>query len=226
MAIVGAGGLGCPAAMYLAASGVGQLIVFDDDTIEASNLQRQIAYTSSDIGTSKAETLCRRLSALNPHVRTEARFERFSRTSAMPDRLVLVLDCSDNFATRAQVNRFCVQHRRPLVSGAAIRSEGQLCVFDSRVGGSGCYYCLYGDLADTAEGANCAESGVLSPLVGVIGALQAVEAVKVLLGRHQESLGKLLLYDAFGSLFRALRFRQDPACPVCGDIPEDPNPEP
>lgn len=136
-------------------------------------------------------------------------------TEAVLEGIDLMLDCTDNFATRSIVNQFCFSHRVPLVSGAAIRSEGQLCVFDSRVEHSPCYRCLYGDLHDSGDTANCAESGVLSPLVGVIGALQAVEAVKVLLDQHHDSLGKLLLYDASGALFRTVRFKQDPACPVC-----------
>tara|TARA_R100000306_G_scaffold62478_1_gene70792 strand:- start:28113 stop:28886 length:774 start_codon:yes stop_codon:yes gene_type:complete len=215
VAVVGAGGLGCPAAMYLAASGVGTMIIFDDDVIESSNLQRQIAFTTADIGQSKTETLCRRLEELNPHVSAKPVRKRFEGKEAVLEGIDLVLDCSDNFATRSGVNRFCVDNRVPLVSGAAIRSEGQLCVFDSRAAGSACYHCLYGDMDEATGAANCAESGVLSPLVGVIGALQAVEAVKVLLNQHQQSLGKLLLYDANGALFRMLRFRQDPACTVC-----------
>ncbi|GAA3976107.1 molybdopterin-synthase adenylyltransferase MoeB [Allohahella marinimesophila] len=219
VAIVGAGGLGCPAAMYLAASGVGSLTIFDDDSVEASNLQRQIGFTSVDIGQAKAEALCARLSALNPHIRVQSVVSRFTEATGAPEDFDLVLDCSDNFATRAGVNKFCVSRRVPLVSGAAIRNEGQLCVFDSRVEGSACYHCLYGDLDESGGAANCAESGVLSPLVGVIGALQAVEATKVLFGRHQDSLGKLLLYDATGVLFRTLRFSQDPECAVCGNTP-------
>lgn len=217
--IIGAGGLGCPAAMYLAASGVGSIVIHDHDVIEDSNLQRQIAFTTADIGRNKAEVLAERLRMLNPLISVTAKATFIGVDSVLPG-VQVILDCSDNFGTRATVNRACCEAGLPLVSGAAIRSEGQVCVFDSTVAGSPCYHCLFGDLDATndesAEAATCAESGVLSPLVGVIGSLQATETIKVILGRHADSLGKLLIYDATGLGFRQLRFAADPACPVCG----------
>jgi adenylyltransferase/sulfurtransferase len=203
--------------MYLAASGIGSILIHDHDVIEDSNLQRQIAFTTADIGRNKAEVLAERLRMLNPLISVTAR-ATFSGVDSIQPGVKVILDCSDNFGTRATVNRASCEAGLPLVSGAAIRSEGQVCVFDPTVSGSPCYHCLFGDLTagESAEPASCAESGVLSPLVGVIGSLQATETIKVVLGRHADSLGKLLIYDATGLGFRQLRFTADPACPVCG----------
>ena len=214
--IVGAGGLGCPAAMYLASAGVGQMTLVDDDAVELSNLQRQIGHASADIGKPKVTSLAESLHALNPAVQVETLPQRLQADAmqALVEKADVVLDCSDNFATRFALNAACVKARKPLVSGAAVRAEGQLAVFDVRQPQSPCYRCLYSDDgSDTA--ANCAENGVLAPLVGVVGSLQAVEAIKVLSGFGDSSVGKLLVMDIKHNHWRQLTLKKDPACPVC-----------
>ncbi|WP_287029579.1 molybdopterin-synthase adenylyltransferase MoeB [Pseudomonas sp. UBA6310] len=214
--IVGLGGLGSPVALYLAAAGVGELHLADFDTVDLTNLQRQIAHDSVSIGRTKVDSAMARLHALNPEVRLLAH-----RTALDADCLAdavaavdLVLDCSDNFGTREAVNAACVATSRPLVSGAAIRLEGQLSVFDPRQADSPCYHCLYGHGSEAEL--TCSEAGVVGPLVGVVGSLQALEALKLLAGFGEPLVGRLLLIDAFGSRFRELRVRRDPECPVCG----------
>ncbi|WP_434630925.1 HesA/MoeB/ThiF family protein [Chromobacterium sp. CV08] len=214
--IVGAGGLGSPVALYLAGAGVGRITVVDDDTVELSNLQRQIAHDSASLGRGKAESAAARMRALNPSITVRPLSERLSG-----DRLVdevaahdLVLDCSDNFATRHAVNRACVAARVPLVSGAAVRFSGQLAVFDSRDAASPCYHCLFPEDGEADDGP-CATFGVLSPLVGAIGSLQAVEAVKLLAGIRPVP-GRLTLYDALGGSFKQIGVPRDPGCAVCG----------
>ncbi|WP_404368698.1 HesA/MoeB/ThiF family protein [Marinobacter sp.] len=214
--IVGAGGLGCPAALYLGAAGVGHLAIADDDDIEVANLQRQIAFEDGQIGSSKAEVLAARVKEINPLITVEAVDRRL-----MGDELVrkvasvdLVLDCTDNFTARFAINRACVAARVPLVSGAAIRGEGQLAVFDSGVAGAPCYQCLYADQGN--EELSCSQAGVIGPLVGMIGAAQAMEAIKVLAGVGQALTGRLLLLDAWRMEWREMRLAQDPGCPVCG----------
>ncbi|AUH53702.1 molybdopterin-synthase adenylyltransferase MoeB [Chromobacterium sp. ATCC 53434] len=214
--IVGAGGLGSPVALYLAGAGVGHITIVDDDTVELSNLQRQIAHDNASLGRGKAESAAARMRALNPSVTVAPLAERLSG-----DRLIeevaahdLVLDCSDNFATRHAVNRACVAARVPLVSGAAVRFAGQLAVFDSGDAASPCYHCLFPEDGEADDGP-CATFGVLSPLVGAIGSLQAVEAVKLLAG-IRPALGRLTLYDALGGGFKQIGVPRDPGCPVCG----------
>lgn len=216
--IVGAGGLGSPAALYLASAGVGRITIVDDDAVELSNLQRQIAHDTASLGRGKAESAAERMRALNPSIEVRPLAERLSG-----DRLIeevaahdVVLDCSDNFATRHAVNRACVAARVPLVSGAAVRFSGQLAVFDSRDAASPCYHCLFPDEGEASDGP-CATFGVLSPLVGVIGSLQAVEAVKLLAG-VPPALGKLTLYDALSGSFKQIRVPRDPGCAVCGGV--------
>lgn len=214
--IVGLGGLGSPVALYLAAAGVGELHLADFDEVDVSNLQRQVLHDSDALGTGKAESARRRLCALNPHVRLVVHDERLeaeslARAVAAVD---LVLDCTDNFATREAINHACVHVRRPLVSGAAIRLEGQVCVFDPRDAESPCYHCLYGDGGE--DELTCSEAGVLGPLVGLVGSLQALEALKLLAGFGEPLRGRLLRIDALGSRFRELRVRRDPSCSVCG----------
>ncbi|AVG18611.1 molybdopterin-synthase adenylyltransferase MoeB [Chromobacterium vaccinii] len=216
--IVGAGGLGSPAALYLASAGVGRITIVDDDAVELSNLQRQIAHDTASLGRGKAESAAERMRALNPSIEVWPLAERLSG-----DRLIeevaahdVVLDCSDNFATRHAVNRACVAARVPLVSGAAVRFSGQLAVFDSRDAASPCYHCLFPDEGEASDGP-CATFGVLSPLVGVIGSLQAVEAVKLLAG-VPPALGKLTLYDALSCGFKQIRVPRDPGCAVCGCV--------
>ncbi len=215
--IVGLGGLGCPVAMYLAAAGVGRLILVDNDNVDLGNLQRQIAHVTAGVGRNKAESARDTLHALNPGVVTDLYKQRLEGEEL--DRVVAscdaVVDCTDNFTTRFALNRACVKHRVPLVSGAAIRMEGQLSVFDSRRPESPCYHCLYeeGDDLD----ASCANNGVMAPLVGVIGSLQALECIKVLAGTGTPLCGRLLLFDATGLQFREMQLRKNPECPVCKD---------
>ena len=214
--IVGLGGLGSPVALYLAASGVGRLVLADDDLVELSNLQRQIAHGSGDIGRAKVASARDACLALNPVLDIsliDRRLERDSLLQAVAD-VDLVVDCSDNFTTRFALNEACVEAAVPLVSGAAIRSEGQLSVFDSRRSDSPCYRCLYSPDAGE-EQLNCSEAGVLAPIVGVIGSLQAVETVKLLSGFGEPLTGRLLLFDGATMDIRTLKLAKDPACPVC-----------
>ena len=217
--IVGLGGLGSPAALYLAAAGVGELHLADFDTVDLSNLQRQVIHDQTQLGVGKVDSALKRLAALNPQISLVAH-----RTALDEDTLVatvaavdVVLDCSDNFATRTAVNAACVVAGKPLVSGAAIRLQGQLAVFDTRRSDSPCYHCLFGH-GDDSE-LTCSEAGVVGPLVGMIGCLQALETLKLLAGFGEPMIGRLLLVDALDSRFRELRIRRDPACSVCGARP-------
>ncbi|SFI58619.1 adenylyltransferase and sulfurtransferase [Pseudomonas argentinensis] len=215
--IVGLGGLGSPAALYLGAAGVGELHLADFDSVDLSNLQRQIAHDSASIGQSKVDSALARLAALNPEIVLRAHRQTLDADSlaAAVAAVDLVLDCSDNFSTREAVNAACVAARRPLVSGAAIRLEGQLSVFDPRRADSPCYHCLYGHGSEAEL--TCSEAGVAGPLVGLVGSLQALEALKLLAGFGEPLVGRLLLIDAFGSRFRELRVKRDPGCTVCGN---------
>lgn len=213
--IVGLGGLGAPVALYLAAAGVGSLVLADHDQVDLTNLQRQIIHQTGDIGRPKVESAAEHLQALNPQVHIR-RIQQALADTALADAVAdvdLVLDCSDNFGTRQAVNAACVALSKPLVSGAAIRLEGQLSVFDSRQPESPCYQCLYGSGADDAL--SCSEAGVIGPLVGLVGSLQALEALKLLVGFGDPLVGRLLLIDALGSRFREMRIRRDPACACC-----------
>ena len=212
--IVGLGGLGSPAAMYLAAAGIGRLVLADFDAVDLSNLQRQIIHTTDRIGRPKADSARETLAALNPDVILDT--VKHSLTDETLPELVagvdLVLDASDNFATRFAVNAACFAARRPLVSGAAIRMEGQVAVYSGQPGGP-CYQCLYprdGGLDET-----CSANGVLAPLVGIIGSIQATEAIKVIAGIGEPLFGRLLLLDAAAMQWRSLRLPADPACPIC-----------
>ncbi len=214
--VVGLGGLGSPVALYLAAAGVGELHLADFDTVDLSNLQRQILHDTPSIGLSKVDSALARLAALNPQVRLQAHRKVLDADSlaAALTAVDLVLDCSDNFATREAVNAACVAAGKPLVSGAAIRLEGQLSVFDPRRVDSPCYHCLYGHGSEAEL--SCSEAGVAGPLVGLVGSLQALEALKLLAGFGEPLIGRLLLIDALGTRFRELRVRRDPGCSVCG----------
>lgn len=214
--IVGLGGLGSPVALYLAAAGVGELHLADFDEVDLSNLQRQVLHASANLGEAKVDSALDRLAALNPLVRLQAHRRALDEDSLAEAvaAVDLVLDCSDNFATREAVNAACFAQGKPLVSGAAIRLEGQLAVFDPRQSHSPCYHCLYGEGGE--EGLTCSEAGVAGPLVGLVGCLQALEALKLLAGFGEPLVGRLLLVDGFGSRFRELRVKRDPACPVCG----------
>lgn len=213
--IVGAGGLGCPAALYLGAAGVGRLVIADADVVDLTNLQRQIGHYTSAIGRNKADSLRDSISVINPGIEIVALPERLQdeRLQSAVAGVDVVLDCSDNFATRHAVNRACLAMRKPLVSGAALGFSGQLAVFDSRRPDSPCYHCLFPETAE--EGLRCSEAGVLSPLVGVIGAMQAVEAIKLLTGSGRPAAGRLTLYDALAGEFREVRVPRDAACLAC-----------
>lgn len=214
--VVGAGGLGSPAAFYLASAGVGQIILADHDTIELSNLQRQILHTDARVGMLKAESGRQTMLALNPEISVETRTSKLDLDALRAEIATVdaVLDCTDNFATRHAVNRACVEHRKPLISGAAIRFEGQISVFDPRDDQAPCYHCLFPE-ADDVEALSCATTGVFSPLVGIIGSMQAAEAIKVIAGVGKTLKGRLLMLDAFDMQWHSVRVKRDPACPVC-----------
>jgi molybdopterin/thiamine biosynthesis adenylyltransferase len=214
--VVGAGGLGCPAALYLAASGVGRLTLADPDKVDLTNLQRQILYRTDSVGAPKVEAARAALHALNPEVevvplRKKLQEEDLRNLVAGAD---VILDCSDNFATRHALNRACVAAKKPLVSGAAIRFDAQVAVFDLRKPDAPCYACLYPEDGE-AEEVQCSQLGVFAPLTGVVGALQAMEAAKLLAGAGEPLSGRLLLLDAKQSDWRTVRVRRDPACTVC-----------
>ena len=215
--IVGAGGLGCPVALYLGAAGVGKLWLADGDTVDITNLQRQIGHATAAIGKNKADSLARSVLAVNPEIEVLPIHEALSG-SALHEAVAavdLVVDASDNFATRHAVNRACVQFGKPLVSGAAIGFSGQLAVFDTRRADSPCYHCLFPDQASEPE-MRCAEAGVFAPLVGVIGAMQAMEALKYLAQVGELLVGRLLLWDGLQAETRVLKVPRDPVCSVCG----------
>ncbi|MEX5573154.1 molybdopterin-synthase adenylyltransferase MoeB [Pseudomonas lijiangensis] len=214
--IVGLGGLGSPVALYLAAAGVGELHLADFDSVDLTNLQRQVIHDSHSIGQAKVDSAMARLTAINPEVTLVAHRAALDADSlsAAVQGVDLVLDCSDNFSTREAVNAACVAAGKPLVSGAAIRLEGQLSVFDPRRAESPCYHCLYGHGSEAEL--TCSEAGVIGPLVGLVGSLQALEALKLLAGFGEPLVGRLLLIDALSTRFRELKVKRDPACGVCG----------
>ena len=215
--IVGAGGLGSPAALYLASAGVGKITLVDDDTVDFTNLQRQILHTQARVGMAKAESGHLALSAINPDIEIIPLQQRLSGEAL--DALVasadIVLDCTDNFATRHAINRACVHHRKPLVSGAAIRFDGQISVYDLRRDDSPCYHCLFPEGEDVEE-VRCAVMGVFAPLTGIIGTMQAAEALKLAASIGETLTGRLLLLDALTMEWRTVRFRKDNDCAVCG----------
>lgn len=215
--IVGLGGLGSPVALYLAAAGVGELWLVDHDNVDLSNLQRQIAHGEADIGRPKVASASDAIRALNPHTRVNTINEKLQ--GALLDDTVhavdLVVDCSDNFSTRFALNAACWKNKKPLVSGAAIRSEGQLLVVDPRVENSPCYRCLYDD-AINDEQLSCAQNGVLAPIVGIIGTLQALEAIKVIAQYGEPAVGRLQIFDGKALELRSLKLKRADDCPVCG----------
>ena len=216
--VIGAGGLGSPAAMYLAASGVGQLTLVDDDTVDLTNLQRQIAHTTQRVGQPKAASACSTLADINPEIAIIALQERVddARLAELVASSTVVLDCTDNFATRHAVNRACVAHKVPLVSGAVIRFDGQVSVFDPRTGSQPCYSCLFPQDQQFTDEA-CSTMGVFAPLVGVVGSMQAAEALKLIMGIGESLAGRLLLLDGLHMEWNGMRVARDPGCPVCGD---------
>lgn len=215
--IVGAGGLGSPVALYLASAGIGKITLVDDDTVDFTNLQRQILHVQSRVGLGKAESGRQALAAINPTVDVVPLQKRLA--GAELDALVatadIVLDCTDNFSTRHAINRACVHHKKPLVSGAAIRFDGQISVYDLRQETAPCYHCLFPEAEDVEE-VRCAVMGVLAPLTGIIGSMQATEALKLAAGIGQSLSGRLLLLDALDMEWRSVKFRKDPDCAVCG----------
>jgi len=213
--VIGVGGLGSPVAQYLAAAGVGCITLVDDDAVELSNLQRQVIHTEQRIGENKAVSAKRAIQALNNTVKVNAVTHRLNAAQLADavNAADAVVDCSDNFATRTLINKACLQARVPLISGAAIRFEGQLSVFDFRQSGSACYACIYQVEHDDAL--NCAQSGVLAPVVGVVGTHQALETIKVLCGIPSQLTQKLGLFDGLAGTWRYLNLKPDPRCSVC-----------
>ena len=214
--LIGAGGLGSPAALYLASAGVGTLTICDGDTVDLTNLQRQIVHREDSVGTNKVDSARATLHAINPRVTIHAVAERVAgaRLEALVAAADVVLDGSDNFATRHAVNRACVTARKPLVSGAGVRFDGQLAVFNLRAPDSPCYACLFPEAGENEE-MRCAVMGVFAPLVGIIGAMQAAESLKILAGIGEPLSGRLLLLDALTMDVRTVRLKKDPACAVC-----------
>jgi adenylyltransferase/sulfurtransferase len=213
--VIGLGGLGSPVAMYLAASGVGHLVLVDFDQVELSNLHRQVIHHTADVGRLKVDSARERLAALNPEVRvtTHARVIEDEELLAEARAADVVVDASDNFATRFALNAASIAAGTPLVSGAAVRLEGQVSVFDPRRPGSPCYRCLYPEASEREE--TCSQLGVLAPLLGVVGSIQATETLKLLLGVGDPLVGRLLVIDVLTMEWRTLRLRRDPACPAC-----------
>lgn len=213
--IIGMGGLGSPVAIYLAAAGVGRLTLVDFDKVDLTNLQRQIVHTTADIGRLKVDSAKASLLALNPEITVETIDHRLEGDELLAAVAAadMVVDASDNFATRFLINDACVAVRKPLVSGAAIRMEGQVAVFHNEQDDSPCYRCLYRDEGELAQ--TCSENGVLAPVVGVIGSIQATETIKLLSGMGETLGGRLLVWDAMTMEWRTLKLKKDPACPVC-----------
>jgi len=215
--VVGAGGLGSPAALYLAAAGIGKITLVDDDVVDLTNLQRQIAHTTERVGLAKTASARQALAQINPEVEVVAVSERAdgARLAALAAEATVALDCTDNFATRHALNRACVRHRVPLVSGAAIRFDGQISVFDPRSGTAPCYACLFPPDQQFEE-VSCASMGVFAPLVGIIGSMQAAEALKLIVGIGPSLAGRLLLLDARSMEWSSIGIKRNAACAVCG----------
>jgi adenylyltransferase/sulfurtransferase len=219
--IVGVGGLGAPVAQFLAAAGVGTLTLCDADSVDLTNLQRQILYATADVGHPKVDAAAARLADINPHVNLRPVVRRVGahELATLVADADVVIDCCDNFETRHAVNRACVAARKPLVSGAAIRFDGQLAVFDTREPTSPCYHCLFGE-GDALEETRCATMGVFAPLVGIVGSTQAAEALKLIAGVGESLAGRLLLLDALSMQWREVRVPRDAECPVCSSRPD------
>ena len=217
--VIGAGGLGSAALLYMASAGVAEITVVDGDVVDLTNLQRQIIHDESSVGSNKAFSAAESMRAINGDIRITPVSERLSAEAifsrvAMAD---VVLDCTDNFATRHAINRACVHHQKPLVSGAAIRFDGQITSFDFRLTDSPCYHCLFPDDA-VAEDERCAVMGVFAPLVGIIGAMQAAEALRLLTGVGKPLTGRLQMLDAHTMTWQTVKFKRDQECKVCGEL--------
>ena len=215
--IIGAGGLGCPAALYLGSAGVGRITIVDDDRVDATNLQRQIAHTTARIGRLKVDSVREAVAAINPDIQVVSVAERADdeRLNVLVQQADVVLDCSDNFATRHAINRACVKHRKPLVSGAAMRFYGQIAVYDARRADSPCYGCVFPETEQAPE-ANCATMGVFAPLVGVIGTIQAAEALKLLCAVGEPLTDRLLMLDGKFMQWSEMALSRNELCIVCG----------
>jgi len=214
--IIGLGGLGSPVAMYLAAAGVGELTLVDHDTVDLTNLQRQILHRNDNIGQPKVDSAQHNLAQLNDEISIHTVNKKLDddELQQLVSRVDLVVDATDNFPTRFAINRACVRHKKPLVSGAAIRLEGQVGIFDLRRADSPCYRCLYDEQGGVPE--TCSENGVMAPMVGIIGSIQALEVIKLLTDTGETLAGKLLISDGLHQEWRSMKLRKDPACPVCG----------
>ena len=215
--IIGAGGLGSPAALFLGSAGVGRLTLVDDDVVDLTNLQRQIAHTTDRVGSPKVDSIAQAVHAINPLVKIDTVCQRVDAAAldTLAAQADVVLDCSDNYRTRQAINAACVHHARPLVAGAAIRFDGQISVYDPRRADTPCYACLFPPEAQFEEVA-CSTMGVFAPLVGVVGALQATEALKLVAGVGTSLAGRLLMLDGRSMEWSSLRTARNPACPVCG----------
>lgn len=213
--IIGAGGLGSPVAMYLASSGMGHIVIADFDTVELSNLQRQIMHGNDDIGRPKVDSAKETMSSLNSEIEITTFNKRLEEDELREQvRLAdIVLETTDNFQSRFLLNRICVEEKTPLVSGSVIRFEGQLSTFRADLDGAPCYHCLYKESDELGE--TCTQNGVLAPVVGIIGSIQATEAIKVLTGMGKDLSGRLVMFDALTMEWRELKLRKDPNCPVC-----------
>ncbi len=220
--VIGAGGLGSPALLYLGTAGVGEITIIDDDRVDLTNLQRQIAHNMARIGEPKAQSAAQTVAAINPEIRIRALHERADaqRLSALVAEADVVLDCSDNFATRQAINAACVAHATPLVAGAAIGFDGQLSVYDTGAAASPCYACIFPP--DTAfEEARCATMGVFAPLVGIVGSMQAAEALKLLSNVGTSLAGRLLMLDARTMQWTSIHIARDANCAICRNRPAE-----
>ena len=217
MLVIGAGGLGSPASLYLASAGVGRLTLVDSDRVDLTNLQRQVLHTTERVGQPKTSSARIALHALNPEVQVVEVAQRAGADEFGPlvSEADIVLDCSDNFATRHALNRACVRHRRPLVSGAAVRFDGQVAIFDRRAENAPCYACLFPESSDAQDEA-CATMGVFAPLTGIVGCMQAAEALKLAAGHEASLNGRLMIVDALSMQWRSVALARDPRCAVCG----------
>ena len=214
MLLIGMGGLGSPSAMYLAATGVGHLIIADFDQVELSNLQRQIVHHTDDIGKDKVDSAKEKMVAINPNIKvTTIKDLNENNLNSWINKVDVVLDGTDNFDTRFKVNKACVEEKTPLVSAAVIRFEGQLSVFKGYAKDQPCYQCLYPVEGNNDE--NCVENGILAPVAGVIGSLQALQAIKVVLNLGEQLVGKLMMIDALDLTFRSIKINKDSACRIC-----------
>lgn len=215
--VIGAGGLGSPVVLYLATAGVGRITLVDDDVVDVTNLQRQIAHTLADIGEYKANSAMKKIANINTDVQVIPVLKRADAAllNSLVEQANVVIDCCDNFATRHAINAACVQHHKPLVSGAAIRFDGQITVFDSRSDASPCYACIFPPDASLEE-TRCATMGVFAPLVGIIGSMQAAEALKLISGVGSSLTGRLQMLDGRDMTWNEVRFKRDAICRVCG----------